>query len=72
MGGTCSTGCGGHVESDLYEDSEAMVDLTRLDLSSMRILDFERRVKKYAHPINHGRVTVDQLYEAFADTVVLS
>ena len=38
----------------------------------MRILDFERRVKRYAHPINRGRVTVDQLYEAFADTEIFS
>jgi len=44
--------------------------VTRLDLSVMHILEFEERVKKYVHPINRGRVSVDQLTEAFHDTPI--
>ena len=36
----------------------------------MFILDFERRVKMFAHPMNRGRVSIDQLMAAFADTGV--
>ena len=43
------------------------MDLTRIDLESIEILDFERRIKMFAHPVNRGRVTVDQLCRAFAD-----
>ena len=41
-----------------------------LNLGVIYILDFERRVKKFAHPINRGRVTVDQLSKAFEDTKI--
>ena len=70
MGNSCTIGCD---RDDLgNESNEATVDLTRLDLGSIQIIDFERRVKKFAHPINRGRVTVDQLYEAFIDTEIFS
>ena len=52
--------------------NEAMVDTTRLDLASVRIMDFEKRVKRFAHPINKGRVSVDQLFESFSDTDIFS
>ena len=68
MGGNCSAGC----SPDEVNEGETMVDISRLDLASVKILDFERRVKKYAHPINKGRVTVDQLFESFADTEIFS
>ena len=35
-------------------------------------MEFERRVKKFAHPINRGRVTVDQLFESFVDTGIFT
>jgi len=44
----------------------------RLDLRGMHIHEFEKRVKKYAHSSNRGRVTVDQLMEAFKDTKVFT
>ena len=43
-------------------------DTSRLELGQFEILEFERRVKKFAHPINKGKVTLDQLFEAFRDT----
>ena len=42
-------------------------DVSRLILDNVNILDFEKRVKKYAHPINKGKVSIDQLVEAFSD-----
>lgn len=41
-----------------------------LNLCCISISDFERRIKRYAHPINRGRVTVDQLCKAFDDTEI--
>ena len=43
-----------------------------IQLSQINILDFEKRVKKYAHPINKGRVTVDQLVLSFEDTSIFN
>ena len=40
----------------------------RLNLKSMSILDFEKRVKKYAHLKNRGKISIEQLQEAFKDT----
>ena len=36
----------------------------------MNILEYERRVKKFAHPSNSGKVSVRQLKEAFAGTEI--
>ena len=48
--------------------TQEVVDTTRLDLSVINILDFERRVKKFAHPCNAGKVSIAQLKEAFRGT----
>ena len=65
MGSTCSSGgCG---SDDRFDSERYSVDVSRLDLSSINILEFENRVKRYAHPINRGKVSVDQLYQAFND-----
>ena len=68
MGNGCSAG-GCDAE---YNSTSGGDQLRRLDLDQMDILEFERRVKRFAHPINKGRVTVDQLYESFKDTQVFS
>lgn len=41
-----------------------------MKLCCIGILDFESRVKRFAHPINRGRVTVDQLCKSFEDTEI--
>ena len=45
-------------------------DNSILNLGSLHIIEFEQRVKRFAHPINRGRVTVDQLHKAFEDTKI--
>ena len=52
------------------EPEETQHDNTPLNLGKIHIWDFERRVKMFAHPVNKGRVTVDQLYKAFEDTAI--
>ena len=55
------------------EEAQSSEDIrARLDLSSMNIAEYERRVKRYAHPGNKGKVTADQLMEAFKDTNIFS
>lgn len=44
----------------------------RLDLNGMGINEFENRVKKYAHSANRGKITVEQLMEAFKDTKIFT
>ena len=41
---------------------------SRLDIKGMSIVEFERRVKRYASPNNKGKISVDQLMESFRDT----
>ena len=48
------------------------MDLSRPDLESINILDFEARVKLFAHPANNGKVSVGQLREAFEDTGIFA
>ena len=70
MGNSCSTNAcntDGNVETAENEASKHP-NTSRLDLNRMNILEFETRVKRFAHPINRGRVTVDQLVEAFSGT----
>jgi len=52
--------------------SEHDVDVSRLNLGVINILDFESRVKMYAHPMHRGRVTVDQLCTAFSDSAIFT
>ena len=42
----------------------------RLNLQSITIVEFERRVKKYAHIKNRGKISIEQLQEAFKDTLI--
>ena len=48
------------------------IDVTRLDLSTMFILEFEYRVKRFAHPCNSGKLSITQLKEAFKDTDIFN
>ena len=71
MGNTCSSDSCGTDGSNLdtvENEASKLTNTSRLDLYRMNILEFENRVKRYAHPINKGRVTVDQLMEAFSGT----
>ena len=43
-----------------------------LDLEGMSIIEFETRIKKFAHPVNRGHVSIDQLSEAFKDAGVFT
>jgi len=45
-------------------------DTSRFDLSGISIQDFELRVKRFAHPINKGKVSIHQLMEAFKNTKI--
>ena len=47
---------------------QQVVDTNRIDLSVINILEFERRVKKFAHPSNAGKVSIAQLRQAFCGT----
>lgn len=49
-----------------------VIDTKRLDLSVINILEFERRVKKFAHPCNAGKVSIAQLKEAFRGTGIFN
>ena len=44
----------------------------RLNLQSMTIVEFERRVKRYAHIKNRGKISIEQLQEAFKDTQIFA
>ena len=44
------------------------VNTARLDLSEINVIDYERRIKKFAHPLNQGKVSILQLRQAFAGT----
>ena len=71
MGNACSSGgCNNPPEAEKH--FEGTVDNSRLALDKVNILEFERRVKQYAHPINKGRVSVDQLVEAFRDVAIFA
>ena len=48
-------------EGDIYE---------RLQLQTMKIVEFEQRVKKYAYPGDRGKISPDALMEAFKETGV--
>ena len=48
--------------------ADASADCSRPDFEAVNILDFERRVKDYAHPANNGKVSISQLKRAFEDT----
>ena len=50
------------------DNESSMGSASALNLCSIGIVDFERRVKRFAHPMNKGRVTVEQLCKAFEDT----
>ena len=65
MGYACSTNNCSNDDQLAREQHE--VNLSRLNLSRIEILDFEKRIKRFAHPVNRGRVTVDQLCTAFED-----
>jgi len=43
-------------------------DRERPDFEQINVLEFERRVKLFAHPANNGKVSIGQLHAAFADT----
>ena len=62
MGGNC---CSGTSEPLKDDDLSA-----RLNLGNMSIVEYERRVKKYASLKNRGKISVDQLLESFKDTGV--
>ena len=36
----------------------------------MQITEYEKRIKRYADPVNRGKISVDQLCESFKDTNV--
>ena len=40
------------------EEHNPLMDLNRPDFSSISILDFEAKIKLYAHPANNGKVSV--------------
>ena len=44
----------------------------RLNLKSMTIVEYEKRVKRYAHPNNKGKISVEQLKESFKDTKIFT
>lgn len=67
MGSDCSSG-----GCSAYDSQRTTAEISRLDLSAIGILEFESRVKRFVHPINRGKVSVDQLTEAFRDTPVFS
>ena len=46
------------------------VNTSRLDLSNINVLLFEKRIKKFAHPCNQGKVSIQQLKHSFKDTEV--
>ena len=71
MGNACSAG-GCNNAPEVEKQFEGTVDNSRLALDKVNILEFERRVKQYAHPINKGRVSVDQLVEAFRDVAIFA
>ena len=68
----CSMGCNPDTLMCGDTQNEALIDTSRLDLASVRITEFEKRVKRFAHPIDKGRVSVDQLFESFSDTEIFS
>ena len=71
MGNVCSSGgCNNGLEAG--KQYEGTIDNSRLALDKVNILEFERRVKQFAHPINKGRVSVDQLVEAFRDVAIFA
>ena len=69
MGQNCTTmACG--PDSHGFDISTVLIDTSRLDLADINILDFELRVKRFAHPVNNGKVSIRQLMEAFKDTAI--
>ena len=67
--GSCQNQCLNNL-GESYQflmSNEFVADRVRPDLSQVYIIDFERRVKKFAHPCYLGKVSVHQLKEAFKD-----
>ena len=58
-------------EYDLLEDND-MNDREMHEVNEMNILEFERRVKKYADESNRGFINTVQLMEAFSDTHIFA
>lgn len=46
--------------------------LSLLNLHDMEILDFETRIKKFAHPEAKGQLSIEQLTEAFKGTEIFA
>ena len=59
--GQCSLWCGGS-DMPTYELANMEgSDFDRPEFDLINILEFERRVKCFAHPANNGKVSVGQL-----------
>ena len=67
MGQTCTLNCGNDIQKFEITDFVGS-DMHRPDFDLINILEFERRVKLYAHPANNGKVSVGQLCAAFDGT----
>ena len=66
MGQTCQ----GVRELDEAYEMMMEFETSRLNLSHIDILEYERRLKRYAIPENNGKISVDQLLAGFEGTEV--
>ena len=67
--------CAGNVETTLNRpDGKLIYDAEGAaeSMSTMNILEFERRCKMFAYPINKGFINRHQLMEAFKDSIVFN
>ena len=72
MGQSCTPQCC-TIQMEIQEvHVSAKAEVERLNLSTINILDYEKRVKKYAHPCNQSKVSISQLKLAFVDTGIFN
>ena len=57
MGQSCSPQCCS-IQMDIIEVHHANAQSGSLELSEINILDYEERVKKFAHPCNKSKVSI--------------
>ena len=71
MGQSCQPQCCS-IQMDILEVHHANAHRDSLELDAINILDYEQRVKKFAHPCNKSKVSISQLKSAFAGTGIFN
>ena len=71
MGNQCQ-GCATPDVANFELLSMKLEENMRPAFEEMNILEYEQRIKMYAHPANNGKISILQLKEGFAGTKIFS